>query len=492
MPFFPSFAASAEAVVALGLDAERFDAMSDTELMDAHSTLVAHQQQTQLSLAALAGEIARRSPRDGGHSGLAQRQGFGSPESLIVATAPVSRSEASRMVEIGRLMTAARDAAAAEHAGNLSAPSLALPGWQRALAAHLSDGSLSVAASDVIRRGLMGVDDLVPAAQLESTSAELIALSREVSLGELFRATRSARDRLDSEGVADREQRQRERRSFTRWVRNDGMYQGSFLLDPENGRAVFAALDEVIAPRRGGPRFIDEADQARSKALVDDPRTDPQLLADAFVEIVRIAVEADTGRVFGSRRPAVRVVVTESTLRGTGGHGYLEGDGSAVSRATVDRHICDTGMIGITFEAGQPLDVGSTQRLFTERQRMALAIRDGGCRFPGCDRPPSWCEAHHIDQWHRDGGRTDVADGILLCRHHHMLIHDRDWTVVRQGAEYALHEGAVALGTARVRPMPSRSALARELSAVVTLCGPSRATPRRHRTAAGRLDRGFS
>ncbi|MFC0682339.1 HNH endonuclease signature motif containing protein, partial [Lysobacter korlensis] len=61
-----------------------------------------------------------------------------------------------------------------------------------------------------------------------------------------------------------------------------------------------------------------------------------------------------------------------------------------------------------------------------------------GCRFPGCDRPPSWCEAHHLDEWARDGGRTDVADGILLCRHHHMLIHNNAWRIKRDRANYFL------------------------------------------------------
>ena len=49
------------------------------------------------------------------------------------------------------------------------------------------------------------------------------------------------------------------------------------------------------------------------------------------------------------------------------------------------------------------------------------ALRDGGCAFPGCDRPPSDCEAHHAKEpWHQ-GGRTDLADGVLLCPHHHLV-----------------------------------------------------------------------
>jgi hypothetical protein len=107
--------------------------------------------------------------------------------------------------------------------------------------------------------------------------------------------------------------------------------------------------------------------------------------------------------------------------------------------ATVERLICDSGVIGIVFDDdGQCMNVGRTQRLFTQRQRVALAVRDGGCRFGDCDRPPSWCEAHHIEHWHRDHGKTDVADGILLCRRHHLLVHNNKWEITRDADGYWL------------------------------------------------------
>ncbi|MEZ5321804.1 MAG: HNH endonuclease signature motif containing protein [Microthrixaceae bacterium] len=72
---------------------------------------------------------------------------------------------------------------------------------------------------------------------------------------------------------------------------------------------------------------------------------------------------------------------------------------------------------------GVPLDMGRQIRLANQAQRRALALRDGGCCFPGCDRPPQHCDAHHIDHWTRDLGRTDVAHMALFCRHHHGVIH---------------------------------------------------------------------
>ena len=69
---------------------------------------------------------------------------------------------------------------------------------------------------------------------------------------------------------------------------------------------------------------------------------------------------------------------------------------------------------------GNVLDVGRAQRRFGPRARRALAIRDGGCVFPGCDRKPKWCDAHHLQPW-EDGGPTDLDNGALLCRRHHNL-----------------------------------------------------------------------
>ena len=60
--------------------------------------------------------------------------------------------------------------------------------------------------------------------------------------------------------------------------------------------------------------------------------------------------------------------------------------------------------------------------------------RDGGCRFPGCTRPTGWTDAHHVVHW-RHGGRTDLANLVLLCDHHHHVVHQPDWIVKFDGHE---------------------------------------------------------
>ncbi|MET4781378.1 DUF222 domain-containing protein [Glaciihabitans sp. UYNi722] len=219
----------------------------------------------------------------------------------------------------------------------------------------------------------------------------------------------------------------------------DGMVTLSGLLDPESAALVTDAFDIVTSPRRGGPRFVDSAERAHADELLADERSTEQIMLDALVGMVKIAGIVDDGVLFGGKRPAVRVLVSERSLARWMGHGRIEGQPDPVSIETIERYSCDTGILPIAFDDdGACLNVGREHRLFTAKQRVALAARDGGCMWPDCQRPPSWTEAHHIDHWHRDQGETNVADGVLLCRHHHMLLHDNWREIERQGAGYVL------------------------------------------------------
>jgi hypothetical protein len=102
-----------------------------------------------------------------------------------------------------------------------------------------------------------------------------------------------------------------------------------------------------------------------------------------------------------------------------------------ISAAAARRIACDAKLISAVLGGdGHPLDLGRTRRLFTPAQRRALALRDGdGCAFPGCDRPGSWCDAHHLRHW-LDGGPTDLSNGVLLCGWYHQVIHRGEWAVV--------------------------------------------------------------
>jgi hypothetical protein len=101
--------------------------------------------------------------------------------------------------------------------------------------------------------------------------------------------------------------------------------------------------------------------------------------------------------------------------------------GSRLSAGEVRRLACQMGIIPkVLGTQSAVLDQGRSARLFTPPQRLSLAERDLGCAFPGCDRPPGWCEAHHLDHWARDNGPTTVENGALLCAFHHREVHAKN------------------------------------------------------------------
>lgn len=103
--------------------------------------------------------------------------------------------------------------------------------------------------------------------------------------------------------------------------------------------------------------------------------------------------------------------------------------GSLISASTALRMACHASVQRVLLDpAGAVLDVGRQRRTVTPAQYAALIARDGGCAFPGCTRPPAWCVAHHIIHWAR-GGPTDLANLVLLCSHHHRVIHHDGWQV---------------------------------------------------------------
>jgi hypothetical protein len=211
-------------------------------------------------------------------------------------------------------------------------------------------------------------------------------------------------------------------------------------LDRESAAILRAGLDTLCSPRQQTsarqhtpPRqhTAPRQDTAQHHSP-DEPalatRSVGQRRADALVEIFRIALAGGELPDNGGERPQVVVTAPLETLQQAHGTATLE-DGGVLTAAAARRWACDAKVIPMILGgAGQPLDVGRTQRLFTGPLRRALVVRDGGCAFPGCDRPPRWCDGHHIRSW-LDGGPTSLSNAVLLCHPHHRLVHEGDWSV---------------------------------------------------------------
>jgi hypothetical protein len=155
-----------------------------------------------------------------------------------------------------------------------------------------------------------------------------------------------------------------------------------------------------------------------------------ELRARALAELVRRGLGVDQTSTIGPRTDAV-VVITVGDESVAERVRALDGEPLPTEVAAV--LTCDAGLQALLVgRAGQPLWLGRSHRLATRAQRRALAIRDGGCVFPGCTMPAEWCDVHHEPGWQR-GGRTDLDHMVLLCRRHHGAVHGNRWVLRAAG-----------------------------------------------------------
>jgi hypothetical protein len=447
------FATAVAALSAVSTDLGDFQAADDAALVSLSRLAAQSKQLAEAHLALIAGEIASRSTRELGQRGLAQREGFRSTEEFVRVTTGSTGREAVTAVRVGRLVREA----------GLFADTAEEP-WLAPVASAVAAGALSVVAADAIRTGLGVPTENAPSAALLAAAQQLCDEALLLDPDRLLRRARELRDDLDESGIADRERERFERRSFKHFVMPNGMGRLTWDLDPESYAIVTELYDRATSPKRG-VRFVggDMAEQA--KRIEDDPRTIAQLASDVFLGLLQSGADADSSRMLGTGAAAVRVLVTKKALTSREGHGRLEGVAQPVSIGTVERLVCSGDCTEVTFDpSGQPLDVGREERFFTPRQKIALAVRDGGCRFGDCESPPSMTEAHHIKHWVRDEGRTDVRDGMCLCKFHHLLVHNNGWEIEREGADYFLIPPPDIDPAQSPRPMPSKSGAMRDLA----------------------------
>ncbi|MGM7775182.1 DUF222 domain-containing protein [Arthrobacter sp. KNU-44] len=182
-----------------------------------------------------------------------------------------------------------------------------------------------------------------------------------------------------------------------------------------------------------------------------DRRTRAQRLLDGLLGACKIALATGALPAVGGQRPQIMATIDHRDLLaplmeigqlaflGQSGHpgrsgGPKQGTGSftfsgPVPAATLRKIACDADIIPVVLGGeGQVLDIGRASRIFPAYIRKAITARDKGCAFPSCTMPAPWCEAHHITYWSR-GGPSSVDNGVLLCSHHHHLIHKEEWHI---------------------------------------------------------------
>ncbi|WP_329005836.1 DUF222 domain-containing protein [Kribbella sp. NBC_00709] len=320
---------------------------------------------------------------------------------------------------------------------------------------------LRPAQAEAIVSALEQVPTTVPVEDLAVAEQELVGLARHLSPIELRRAGRRVRNVLDTDGPEPEERKAYDREALTLTNADRGVKFRGYLAN-ENAELLRALIHAGARPHK----TIDGA---------PDPRPREKRQADALTTALTTAATTwDVGGVGAARTPGTTVNAGETAMedraseaslsvpaeansapagRRTSGHvpGFgakanitvtidLEGlrsaaadamgdtvYGDGLSAAAIRRLACDAKIIPLVLGSNsEPLDVGRSERLVTRAMRRALNTRDRGCVV--CGAPPIQCDAHHLVSW-IDGGETKISNLALLCRRHHIDLHDGDWTI---------------------------------------------------------------
>ena len=290
----------------------------------------------------------------------------------------------------------------------------------RETADELRQGALTY---DHLRTIDRAVRPLPEALQAEAVSV-LTDLAVQRPVADVRTAARHLRLVADPDGTLSECEQHFERRYLALAPMLDGMTAVNGLLDTESAALLTAALEPFLVP--SGPEDLRSAAQRR---------------ADGLLDIVRTACDHRLLPEVGGERPHLQVLIPE-TLVGNLRVGILPqapGGRDLLHPTCVERISCDAEFLPVLLDpGGRPMALGRSQRLFSGAQRRLLALRDGGCRFPDCSRPPAHTDAHHVLAWSA-GGATDVENAALLCRFHHRLVHEGGWHVVSSDAGLQAH-----------------------------------------------------
>jgi Domain of unknown function (DUF222) len=240
-------------------------------------------------------------------------------------------------------------------------------------------------------------------AVMHAQQAELVAIVASLSVADTEAAAQAWRQR--AEAIVELPEPLEPDRQLRTAHTADGLV-GSFVLD-KAGATQFATAIRVASTWDG----------------IDDSRSNQRRSADALVDVCAF-FNANHDRGGTPRnRPHVELTSDEDSLSAspvawTSDHAHLD-------RTTTDTLLCDCVIHRIVRAGNAVLSYGRATRTVPPDLFRAVAVRDGGCRYPGCDRKIAWCDAHHIHYW-RHLGLTEYENLVLLCNRHHHHVHRYD------------------------------------------------------------------
>ncbi|WP_332642661.1 HNH endonuclease signature motif containing protein [Aeromicrobium sp.] len=296
--------------------------------------------------------------------------------------------------------------------------------------AALGRGEVTLAQAELIARTVKDLPGDPSPEQREACETQLLDDAPQLTFKDLTRRADRitevfAPEKVDSHEndiLVKREDRALKESYF--WIadRRDGTYKGEFVIPEAQGDMLKNCLEALNAPQ------IKQREDNPALAVLDDKPTYGQQMAVAFMTLIE-HLPADKLPVTAGVGVTLTVNIELKSLIDGLKAGTLS-TGCRVSASQVRRMACEQAILPMVFNGKPlPLDCGREQRLFNRAQRRAAERRDGGCSFPGCDRPPSWCVGHHARKRWGQGGPSNLEDIVLICPHHHRIVHAQEWEI---------------------------------------------------------------
>ena len=300
-----------------------------------------------------------------------------------------------------------------------------------------ADGQISHRHATVIGRALQDLAADTTPDQREFAERALIRDAQRYSPTDLATRARRITDQYRPEPDVDadedrllrrREAMARAKTSFQLWDNHDGTWSWKGTGPELHGRILKTIVDAYTAPRRSHL----------------DPAADPfepleKRQGKAFCQMLE---HVPTDKLPTSGGSPIRIVVTipEDKLRSRVAAATLS-TGVRLSAGELRRLAASHSIIPAVLGSDSvPIDLGRAQRLFTKEQRDLLAVLDGGCTAPGCDRPPSWCEVQHTDRW-ANLGETNLDKATLHCNADHHRADAEGWKYKRVKGRMWINRG---------------------------------------------------
>lgn len=375
-----------------------------------------------IAVRAAADELLARLVGEAEERHLARQLGAASTQSHLVGAHRMSTAEA------GRVTRAARQLHGSSVRSAVTEP------VRRAQAEGRVSGEQAVVIATAVNR----LSPEISIDRAEAAQADLVRFAGDLPYDQLRQAANHLVEVVDPDGAdealgAQLRRQERDARGgceLTMTIHADGSSHGRWGHMPAVATAIMKkALDACTSPRHttvapGSLELAPEPLDRRIETALDEVPY-ANRLGRAFAELIE-HLPTDALPQHAATSPHVVITLDEHRLR-TGLGAAMIDAGVEISAGEARRLACNAGILPAVLDGdSHVLDLGRTRRLFDRHQRLALALRDRGCVFPRCGRPPSWCEAHHLTPWSK-GGSTDLSDGVLLCSFHHHLIHDDEW-----------------------------------------------------------------